>query len=45
MSEWAWVALGYGVTAVAVSGYLLSLFARWVRALHRLGDAESEERA
>ena len=31
MSEWAWVALGYGLAAVAVGGYLLSLVRRWRR--------------
>jgi len=25
MSEWAWVALGYGTTGVAVAGYLITL--------------------
>lgn len=35
MSEWAWVALGYGATAVAVTGYLVSLTVRWVRLKHR----------
>ncbi|WP_269756695.1 hypothetical protein [Amycolatopsis aidingensis] len=35
MSEWAWVALGYGVTAVAVSGYLISLTLRWARVRRR----------
>ncbi len=36
MSEWAWVTLGYGITAVAVSGYVLSLVRRWARV--RKGD-------
>lgn len=31
MSEWAWVALGYGIAAVAIGGYLLSLVRRWAR--------------
>ncbi|EGX55407.1 hypothetical protein SZN_33061 [Streptomyces zinciresistens K42] len=31
MSEWGWVALGYGVTAGAVSAYLIGLSRRWNR--------------
>lgn len=34
MSEWMWVALGYGTAAVAVAGYLLVL-ARRAAALRR----------
>ena len=34
MSEWAWVALGYGTTAVSVAAYLLVL-ARRAAALRR----------
>ena len=34
MGEWAWVALGYGVTAGAVAGYVL-LLRRRIRAARR----------
>lgn len=38
MSEWAWVVLGYGITAVAVAGYLLALARRWARVRRRAGE-------
>ena len=31
MSEWDWVALGYGISAVAIGGYLLGLVRRRAR--------------
>lgn len=31
MAEWTWVALGYGITAAAVGGYVLSLIRQWRR--------------
>jgi len=34
VGEWAWVALGYGVTAGAVAGYVL-LLRRRIRAARR----------
>lgn len=37
MSEWVWVAAGYGVTAAAVTGYLLRL-ARRAAWLQRRGQ-------
>ncbi|WP_267460568.1 hypothetical protein [Pseudonocardia oceani] len=37
MSEWAWVILGYGTTAVAVTGYLLVLACRAAALRRRAG--------
>ncbi|EHY87459.1 tumor necrosis factor receptor family protein [Saccharomonospora glauca] len=38
MFEWAWVALGYGATALAMATYLISLTYRWARARRRMGE-------
>lgn len=35
MSQWSWVLFGYGVTFVAVAGYVATLVRRWVRAWRR----------
>ena len=40
MSEWIWVAMGYGVATTGLAGYLVSLVVRWVRVQHRLDGAE-----
>ena len=37
MSEWAWVALGFGITYGAMGGYVLSLRHRTGAAGRRLG--------
>ena len=37
MSEWAWVALGFGITYGAMGGYVLSLRRRTAAATRRLG--------
>jgi hypothetical protein len=38
MGEWGWVALGYTLTAVSLSGYALLLARRIRAARRRLGD-------
>ena len=38
MTEWAWVALGYGVTATAFAGYLTVLVRAASRLRERVGD-------
>lgn len=38
MSEWAWVALGYGVTVFTVAIYLISLTRRWARLRRKVGE-------
>lgn len=38
MSEWAWVALGFGITYGAMAGYLFSLRHRTAAVRRRLGQ-------
>lgn len=38
MSEWAWVAAGYGVTLAAIAVYLLLLVRRWSALRRRMGS-------
>ncbi len=38
MSDWAWVALGFGITYGAMGGYLLSLRQRTVAVRRGLGQ-------
>lgn len=40
MSQWAWVALGYGVATVSIAVYLISLARRWTRARRRMGQGQ-----
>ena len=38
MSDWAWVALGFGITYGAMGGYLLSLRQRTITVRRGLGQ-------